>query len=108
MTNKSTNKPVRWYSKSGKFIAMVNADGTGGFSVTVTRRGVEDFTYGWPCSRNMRGPIHFEFESTDDLIDLHGTAQDGYDLLALLQDAAEFGTKAREKQRQKYNRAQGQ
>jgi len=107
MTNKSTNKPVRWYSESGKFIAMVNTDGTGGFSVTVTRRGVEDFTYGWPCSR-LRGPIRFEFESDGDLIDLCGTAQNGYDLLALSEDAEEFGTKAREKQRQKYNLAQGQ
>lgn len=110
----------RWYASSGKFIAIVTIDGTGGYTVIVTRDGVDDFTGDWPCS-HLRGPIRFEFAANGDLVDIRGTPtghirrrrgtfeefvhwfedgyEDGYDLLALSQDAEAFGALAREKQR---------
>ncbi len=83
---------IRVHSKSGRYIALLPESLTGGFSVVVTANGVSSFKSSWPCSRLGTQPIRFEFAANGDLIDV-STDRDGEDLLALSQDAQEFGEK---------------
>jgi hypothetical protein len=84
---------IRVHSKSGRFIALLPESLTGGFAVVATRNGVDSFRSSWPCSRLPDRPLRFEFAPNGDLVDLN-TNYDGPDILALSQDAQEFGEKA--------------
>jgi len=91
-------------SKSGRFIALVGAKNQN-YSVCVTAAAVEAFCDSWPCSRlPHHQPIRFEFQPNGDLVDIDnsfwwkggfgtgtGCDYDGEDLLALSQDASNFG-----------------
>ena len=91
---------IRVHSKSGWFIALLPESLTGGFCVVVTAGGVCSFRAGWSCSRLKGSPIRFEYASNGDLVDIGGPAQpDGPDLLALSQDAREFGEQCLAKRR---------
>ena len=91
---------VRVHSKSGKFIALLPDDMRGGFRVVVTSWGVGAFRASWPCSRLREQPIVFEFAGNGDLVDIGWSNQpDGDDLLALSEDAQEFGEKCMERRR---------
>ncbi len=90
----------RVHSKSGRFIALLPDSMRGGFRVVVTVNGVECFKASWPCSRLKVQPIVFEYASNGDLVDIGWSNQpDGEDLLALSQDAQEFGEKCMERRR---------
>ena len=80
----------RYHSKSGRFIALIPEQPATGFSVVVTADGVIWFKSSWPCSRMGSGPVRFEFSANGDLVDI-SRDWDGEDVLALSQDAQEFG-----------------
>lgn len=93
----------RVHSKSGKYIALLpdaeeRAKGIRGFSVVVTANGVGSFISSWPCSRLHEYPIRFDYAENGDLVDIIGNQPDGEDLLALSQDAQEWGEKILAKQ----------
>ena len=90
---------LRLKSKSGRFIALIPATLQGGFSVVVTANGVGSFNASWPCSRLRERPVRFEYASNGDLVDIMGTQPDGEELLALSQDAQEFGDACIERRR---------
>ena len=102
---------IRVHSKSGRFIALLPDDLQGGFSVVVTADGVASFAASWPCNHipERKGeyggycPFRFEFAGNGDLVDMvpdiGGDA--GEAILALSQDAQEFGDRALEKRRAK-------
>lgn len=90
----------RFKSKSGKYIALIPDTSDTGFSVVVTAWGVAAFCAGWPCSRLKERPTRFEYSSNGDLVDIpHGNQPDGPELLALSEDAQEFGEKCKAKLR---------
>lgn len=95
---------LRFHSKSDKYIALIPREALDptaraiGFSVVVTADGVSSFKASWPCSQLGEQPIRFEFASNGDLVDV-STDRDGDDLLALSQDAQEFGEKVIERRR---------
>lgn len=90
---------TRVRSKSGRFIALLPESGRG-FVVVATANGVESFNSRWPCSRLRVRPVRFEFASNGDLVDIIGTQPDGEELLALSQDAQEFGEKCTARHRE--------
>lgn len=90
---------MRVHSKSGRYIALLPDSLMGGFSVVVTESGVSAFNASWPCSRIPCRPIRFEFEANGDLAGIVGTNRDGEEMLALSQNAQEFGELAMEKRR---------
>ena len=95
---------TRVHSKSGRFIALLPDDLSRpcGFRVVVTASGVYSFRAAWPCSHLKEQPIVFEYASNGDLVDIGWSNQpDGPDLLALSQDAQEFGDRCIEKRRTK-------
>ncbi len=63
------------------------------FSVTVASDEITDFARHWPCCELPFGPITFQFEKNNgDLVAITGHADyDGPDLLALSEDAEEYG-----------------
>ncbi len=89
---------IRVHSKSGKFIAILPDTLTGSFDVCVTANGVAAMRVSWPCSRLPDRPIRFGFAANGDLVDV-STGYDGEDILALSQDAQEFGERVLEKRR---------
>ena len=73
-------------------------DNGSGYSVTVTRREVEDFVSRWPCCSLPRRAITFCFDkSNGDLVDILPESishkVDGPESLALSQDAQAYGVK---------------
>jgi hypothetical protein len=97
-------RALRFHSKNGRFIAILppeTLDPHGariGFTVVATADGVSDFKASWPCSNLGNQPIRFEYESNGDLVNV-STDRDGSDLLALSQDAQEFGENVISKRR---------
>ena len=103
---------TRVVSKSGRFIALLPDDMRGAFAVVATSDGVGSFAARWPCNHiperrwEFGGycPIRFEFEGNGDLVDIEpqlGGGDDGPAILALSQDAQEFGEKCMERRRAK-------
>lgn len=64
------------------------------YRVTVSEEEVRDFARRWPCS-GLQGRVSFTFEKrSGDLVDVaHPGSEDGPALLALSQDAQEYGRK---------------
>jgi hypothetical protein len=61
---------------------------------------VDAFLDSWPCNGvNWRGPIRFEYSSNGDLVDMWPSDIDGEAILALSEDAQNFGDKCCEKRR---------
>jgi hypothetical protein len=86
---------MRFRSKGGRFIALIPERPATGFSVVVTRWGVEHFNLNWPCSRLRERPVRFEFGENGDLVDVVGKQPDGEELLALSHDAQAFGERCK-------------
>jgi hypothetical protein len=84
------NEVIRVHSKNGAYIAILPESLQGEFAVCVTANGVARFKASWPCSILGDKPVRFEFLGNGDLLDLT-TRRDGPDVLALSQDAQEFG-----------------
>lgn len=62
------------------------------YTVTVSRREVEDFKSRWPCSGLPSQAIWFQFSKWNgDLVDLHSATLDGSAALALSHDAQAYG-----------------
>ena len=73
-------------------------DNGSGYSVTVTRREVEDFARRWPCCSLPRHAITFCFDKrSGDLVDILperiAHKVDGPEALALSNDAQAYGIK---------------
>lgn len=65
------------------------------YSVKVSAREVENFKDSWPCSALPSCAFWFQFDRRNgDLVDMRPNEYDGEDLLALSQDAQEFGKKS--------------
>ena len=91
---------IRVHSSSGRFIALLPDDLQGGFAVVATASGVASFRASWPCSHLGEQPIRFEFAGNGDLEGI-STSRDGADVLALSEDAQEFGAACLERRRAK-------
>jgi hypothetical protein len=68
------------------------------FTVTVTKREIQDFANKWPCSGFRTRPVTFQFDKRNgDLVDSNDSQQhpnaDGAALVALSQDAMKYGAK---------------
>lgn len=62
-------------------------------TVIVSRAEVQAFRRRWPCSGLPDRKIAFEFDTDWNLVDI-STDYDGPDILALSQDASDFGRRA--------------
>lgn len=95
---------IRTHSKSGRFIALLPDDLTGGYSVVATSDGVASFAASWPCNglpvRTAGGypPIRFDFAANGDLVDV-SLESDSEALGALSEDASNFGSKVLDRKR---------
>lgn len=64
------------------------------YSVTVTKREVQEFANKWPNSDLPNRAITFQFEKrTGDLVDITPDNVDGEDALALSNEAQAYGKK---------------